>query len=499
VGVDKLPAMQRLKRQLGGIDPFNPALLAAPGIDVAAPLVLSLLEPAGPNQAHTRIAATLRDVATFRTFIGALAASGQIKLSYVDPASPAGKQGVVATGNLAPDVAVAIRVVDSDVIVDVVNTIDGKKAPAAADLVRRFAIKPLHPFRAGKGARRLFSPDAAAVAYLDGRRMQPLAKAMADQDRRARQHGSDKKCAVWSRAPTTFDDVGLALGATPEGLSLTWAWGTEGGVPLGGLKMRAVDDAGLDAELLGRDATAVIALYAASLAPFAALKHPGPFANGDAMSAAIDGCDTLAGMTLVVRSWPLAIAALTTVKPGNAAGPFASLQASFGALRNVVVAVRDVTQAGPRGAVAATFDPAARTMIELLLAASGAGATTNIGKRSPTVYGLNIPGLPRQVTAALETLAGGRVGFTVADSDESLTWAFRSGDAAAIDVAGRGKPPIMRLAADMAELAKLGPLFNAGHDAQELLEVLAHLRRVDGELVADGDLFRLTLHSALKQ
>src|SRR6185369_7850585 len=61
VGFDQLPAVQRLKRQLGGIDPFNPAILAAPGIDIAAPLGISLFEPAGPNQLHTRIAATLRD------------------------------------------------------------------------------------------------------------------------------------------------------------------------------------------------------------------------------------------------------------------------------------------------------------------------------------------------------------------------------------------------------------------------------------------------------
>jgi hypothetical protein len=55
------------------------------------------------------------------------------------------------------------------------------------------------------------------------------------------------------------------------------------------------------------------------------------------------------------------------------------------------------------------------------------------------------------------------------------------------------------VAADLAALPKLGPLLNAGRDEQQLLELLAHLRRVDGELVADGDLFRLTLRSPLKQ
>ena len=91
----------------------------------------------------------------------------------------------------------------------------------------------------------------------------------------ARQKAREKKCAVWSRAPSTFDDGGLALTATPEGLSLTAAWGTQAGAPLGGLKLHPVDDAGFDVDLLGRDATAVIALYAASLAPFTALRRAG--------------------------------------------------------------------------------------------------------------------------------------------------------------------------------------------------------------------------------
>ena len=515
VGFDQLREVQQLKRQLGGIDPFNPAILAAPGIDVAAPLVVSLLEPAGPTLMHTRIAATLRDPQTFATFIDAVAASGQVKLQRVDAASSLGKQGVMATGMLSPDAALFIRVIETDAVVDLVTTTDGKKAPAPAEFVRRWPLKPSRPFAAGKGARRLFAPDAAAVAYVDGRRMQPLLQAIVADDRKrelrwaspsekakvmARQKERARRCEAWTHAPATFDDMGLGLTATPEGLSLTLAWGTQGGVPLGGLKMHAVDDAGVDAELLGRDATAVVAWYAASLAPFGALRRTGPFASSDALSAAIDGCDPMAGLDLIVRSWPLAIGTFTASKKNDAGSPLAALQQSFGAMRNMVIAIRDVSQAGPRGAITATFDPSARQMLELLLAAAGGGTTTTIGRRSPTVYGLAIPGLPRQVSAALETLAGGRVGFTVADSDESLTWAFRSGDAAATDVGGgRGKPPLMRIAADMAEVAKLGPLLNAGRDQQQVLDMLARLRRVDGDLIADGDLFRLTLHSSLKQ
>jgi hypothetical protein len=514
VGFDQLPAVQRLKRQLGGIDPFNPAILAAPGIDIAAPLGISLFEPAGPNQLHTRIAATLRDPATFTTFIDAVAASGQVKLQRVDAASPLGKQGVMATGTLSPDVAVVIRVKDSDAVLDFVNTVDGKKAPAPAELVRRFALAPARAFAVGHGARRLFAPEAAAVAYVDGRHLAPLLQTMAADDARvalkfappqqraavtAKLKAREKKCAVWAHAPATFDDAALALAATPEGLSVTLAWGTQSGAPLGGLKLHPVDDAGLDADVLGRDATAVIALYAAGVQPFVTLKHPAPFTSIDTLTAASDACDSMAGVTMLVRSWPLAIAALASSKPA-ADSPAAAVQQSFSGLRNVVLALRDVTQAGPRGAITGTFEAASRVNLETLLSASGAkGAVTSIGKRSPTVYPLTIPGFPRQLAAALESLAGARVGFTVADSDESLTWAYRSAEMPASGPGTVGKPPVMRVAADLAALPKLGPLLNAGRDEQQLLELLAHLRRVDGELVADGDLFRLTLRSPLKQ
>lgn len=516
IGVDQLPAVQRLRRQLGGIDPFNPAILAAPGIDIAAPLVVSLFEAAGPSQLHTRIAATLRDPATFTTFLDAVAASGQVKIQHVDAASPLGKLGVVASGSMSPDMALIIRVRGADAVLDLVATLDGKKAPAAAELARRFALRPARALAVEHGARRLFSPEAAAVVYTDGRHLGPLMQALAAQDARAelrwtappqkaavaaRQKAREKKCALWSRAPATFDDGALALSATPDQLSLEVAWGTQAGAPLGGLKLRPVDDAGLDAKLLGREATAVVALYAASTQPFAALKHAAPFTSMDTLSAAFDGCDSIAGMTLLVRSWPLLLAALSGTKT-DAASPAAAVKQSFSGLRNVVFALRDVTQAGPRGAIAGTFDGASRPNLEALLAAGGSrGAVTSIGKRSPTIYPLTLPGFPRQLAAALESLDAGRIGLTVADSDESLTWAYRTAEltAGAPSDDRAAKPPILRVAADLAALPKLGPLLNAGRDAQQLLEVLAHLRRVDGDLVADGDLLRLTLRSPLKQ
>ena len=205
---------------------------------------------------------------------------------------------------------------------------------------------------------------------------------------------------------------------------------------------------------------------------------------------------------MLVRSWPLVIAAAATTKPEANPNPTtAMVKQGLSGLRNVVVALRDVTQAGPRGALAATFEPAGRTYLEALLTESGnKGAVTTIGKRSPTVYPFTMPGFPRQLAAALESLAGAKVGFTVADSDDSLTWAFRSSELpTSAPSTKEAKPPIMRVAADLATLPKLGPLLNAGREDQQFLELLARLRRVDGELVADGDLLRLTLRSPLKQ
>ena len=205
VGIDQLPAVQRLERQLGGIDPFNPAILAAPGIDVAAPLVMSLFEPAGPGQMHTRIAATLRDPATFATFIEAVSASGQVKLQRVDAASPLGKLGVVATGNLSPDAAVVVRVPSRTPCSTWSTSSDGKKAPAAAELARRFAMTPARAFAVGHGARRLFAPEAAAVAYVDGRKLGALLQAMQADDARV--------ALKWSAAGAEGGARGAAEGA----------------------------------------------------------------------------------------------------------------------------------------------------------------------------------------------------------------------------------------------------------------------------------------------
>jgi hypothetical protein len=506
LGVTDLPAVQKLRAGLGGIDPFNPAVLAAPGIDVAAPLVASVFEAAGPNLMRSRVVATLRDRATFVAFVQGVIASGQVKLAVASAIKDA-----LAAGTPSPDTTLLLRAVGDEAVLDVLVTRDGKKAPAPAEVARRYPLAPLKPIALGRGARRLFSPEAAAVVYVDGRKLLPLLGEIAADDAKrelrwaapaeraqvaATQRARQKKCALWSKAPSLFDDAGVALAATPEALTLTWAWGTASGPPLGGLKLIAVDDAALDAGALARDAAGVFALYAASLGPFAALKRSGVFASTQALTDAVDGCDTMAGALLALRSWPLAIATLLAT-PAPTDSPLQALKQSLGTLRTLVFAVRDFSAAGPRFAVAASFDSAARATLEMVLGTSGgAGAVTTMGKRSPTVYSLQLPGMGRSAAAALESLAGNRLGFTVADSDESLAWAYKAGDGAS--VGATASPPLARLDADTTALARLGPVLNAGRDEQAVLDLLAKLRHVDGTLAADGDLLRLSLHAPLR-
>jgi hypothetical protein len=315
----------------------------------------------------------------------------------------------------------------------------------------------------------------------------------------ARQKARAKACAAWSKAPGVFDDVALALTAAPEAATLTLAWGTAAGTPLGGLKLAPVDDAALDAVALGHDATGVMALYAANLQPFAALKRSGLFATEAAFTEAVEGCDTLAVTLLALRSWPLALSTLVAA-PAPASSPLAALKQSLGALRNVVVAVRDFSATGARFAVAGSFEAPARASLESMMAVTGAqGAPTPLGKRTPTVYPLQLPGLSRPAAAALEGLGGGRVGFTVADSEETLGWAFKASGGAGGATAGAGALPLLRLDSDTAAVARRAEeALQPGPDAQALWELLGKLRHIDGRLVSDGDVLRLTLRAPLR-
>jgi hypothetical protein len=502
LGVDQLPSVQELRRSMGGLDPLEPSLLAPAGLDVAAPIVASLFEAAGPRQVHHRGVALLRDSVQFRTFLDAIASGGGDSgaIQKVDPKSPAGLLGVLATAKVPDGSTVLIaRVREKLLVVDAVGAWQG--APATpAEIAKRFPLDGKTRFAATRGARRLFTPDAALVLYGDGRKLNAqLAEWSHELDAK-----TIAKCkAEWSKAPTTFDDLGAALIADGAGVRLVLGWGTQGGAPLGGLRFAPVDDNGLDLELLKRQSPAVLALYAASLTPFTNLKRSGVFSSLRALGDSAGRCNAIAVGPLIVRSWPLALGALVdgaggSSKSGNPI--LASLVATFGRLRNVIFAVKEVAQSTIHFAVGATLDPSARSLIEVLLAGAaggGAGQVTPIGKRSPTVYGVTLGDLG-QAVAALETLPSGSLAFTVADADDTFQWAYRQ-----LTPAGppppRANPPVASLHLDAAALAKLTPLFNLGSPAQPGVELFAHLRRLDADLTTDGDLLRLTVRAPLEK
>jgi hypothetical protein len=492
VGVGELPEVQKLRQQLGGIDPLSPALLAPTGLDVAAPVALSLFEAAGPKRHHHRAVAGLRDRASFTAFFAGVAASQQLPMTMVTPDSPMGKQSVIATVELPKDGGnMVLRVTGDVLIIDLVAATQGKPM-AMAEIIKRYPIDVAKPFVAEKGARRLFTPDAALVMYADGRRLPPVLDLLLAK--------GPKQCKQeWARAGSSFDDVAVSVAVDPDGLKAQLAWGTQSGPPLGGLKLSPRDDGGIDVDLVSRQAPAVMALYAASLAPFQALKRGGPMESMSTLVSSVNRCGPPAWVTLLVRSWPQALGALISGgKKGTADPMMSSVLANLGALRNTVLMLRDANQQAARYAVTATFDPAARQTLELFLStATGGGTATAVGKRKPTVYRLAVEGMT--AVAAVEALPGGPVAFTIADSDDTLGWAFRTATrmpGAPAPVAGA--TPVAAMHLDTVQIAKLVPFLKLGKDAQQGWDLLARLRRLDAELVPDGDLFRLTVRAPLK-
>jgi hypothetical protein len=56
---------------------------------------------------------------------------------------------------------------------------------------------------------------------------------------------------------------------------------------------------------------------------------------------------------------------------------------------------------------------------------------------------------------------------------------------------------VLRLAVDLIALDRMGEQLHAWRDEGQG-DILAQLRRVDGELTSDGDMLRLDLHAPLK-
>ena len=509
LGLNELPEVQKLKQQLGGIDPLDPALLAPVGIDVASPAAASLFEEIPKTRRyHHRLVVTIRDKMLFVAFIAGVAASSQLPLQLPPADSPLAKAGVVVTATLPDGSSVIARVQGDLAIFDSIGAWEGK-GPPPLEVLKKYPLDVKTPFQPGRGARRMFSPDAALVLYTDGRKLATLLEAVQGAPAKGEAKGGKKggaaSCrAQWDAAPSSFDDVALALAVDPDGLKLSLAWGSQAGVPLGGLKFAPVDDRALDVGLLSRTAPAVLAIYAAGLAPFQSLKRGGVLESFSTLSGSVMRCGAPAWGHLLVRSWPQALGAMLSANSGKQGvdPSVAMMLATFGQLRNVVLALRDATPSSVRWALGSTFDVGARPMLELLLGASSGGQSSvmPIGQHSPTVYHLTVDG--NTAASALETLGAGPVSLVVTDSDDSLTWAYRTATAlpgAAPAPSPGGALPVLSLSLDGIALGKLVPLLKIGQGQQALIDLMARLKRVDADLTADGDLFRLTMRSPIKQ
>jgi len=505
MGVGELPEVKQLSKQLGGLDLLNPALLAPTGLDVATPIV-AYLEVLPGRRGHLRVLATLRDPSLFGAFLAGMAASNQVPITTVAPASPLGKLGVFATAQ-APNHGVAVaRLDDKLAVIDYVEPADEKSKPMTAqELVKRLPLTTGKPFAVERGARQLFTPDAALVIYADGHKLPGMVQALSDKAA-----GKNEALCLkqWSAVPGAFDDVALSLGVDPDGLSASLAWGSRSGAPLGGLKLVPVDDGAFDVAVL-KSAPAVLALYAATLTPFSSLKRSGPLASSTALTDSFTRCGIAAGTTLFVRSWPQAIGSL--LSGGVKGNPMqAGLVNAFGSLRTIVLVLRELSISGAgqgatqkaKWAVGATLDPQAKSMLDLFLGASSGGAAPTalkVGKRQPMVYHLDLDG--NAASAGVETLASGKVSLLVADSDESVAWSLRT----ATPMPGKALPPpdpvpIAAAFLDGAQLVRMLPALRLGaSDEKTLTQALARLRRIDARLTADGDLFRLTVRAPVKQ
>jgi hypothetical protein len=523
LGVDQLPAVQRIKQQVGGIDVLDPALLAPTGLDVASPIAASVeFSPQGAVT-HVRVVATLRDASVFRAFLGAVAGGGQLPLKPAAPDSPEAHAGILAVAAPSEELSAIARIEGDALIVDAVD-VWGGHALAATEIARRFSTGVTKAFAPGRGARRLFASDTAVALYADGRRFSEVFEAIYRQDLeddlkntpkpqraalRQKRTLKFKKCiADWAHSPSTFDDVGLALAADPREVRFTLGWGTQGDPPLGGLRFAPRDYEGVDYEFWARQAPVAGALFAASSSPFAALRRSGIYTSLTSLAEFGKRCGDQVNVGIAVRGWPLAAAAglaqldKPETKQASAGFDLSSVMAAFGQLRNVVVMVRDVSGQSAQFAVSTTFDNAAKPMLDLLLAAFGGGGTAKslAPNRTPTVYSVANPAVGNFV-GAVETLPKGQVMFTLADSDESLLAAYRKPTLmpGAAPVPARSVTPIAAIHLDGGLVAKLVTNAGASGDGvRPALDLMSRLKRVDADLAADGDLFRLTVRAPLK-
>ena len=183
-----------------------------------------------------------------------------------------------------------------------------------------------------------------------------------------------------------------------------------------------------------------MALYAANLAPFAALKRSGVFASTDALTRGIDGMRR--DRRHHARRALVAAGARDDQVDGHAghAGAHGGDAPGVGALRNVVLAFATSRKRG-RARRRRHLRRLGTRHARSLPGGTGAGrghdrsaSAPRRSIRSPS------PAFPRPLSAARESLTSGKLALTVADSDDSLSWASAGRHAAA------SRPPRRRRA-----------------------------------------------------
>jgi hypothetical protein len=499
IGVGDIPEVQSLTRVLGGADVFDPRILAPTGVDPDQPVVASFLEAAGPKAYRYRIVVGLKDAGVFKTVLASVA-SGQTPLKMTEANTP--KDPVAAASDKHG--ALIVRIDGDVVIVDAV-TVTGGKAPTSAELAKRWPLTPAKPVLLSRGARRALVDSTIGVT-VDGRKIPAMIDAAAalgtayDGDPLVKPATAACK-ATWSKAPTVFDDIAFTVTGT-DVLQLALVWGsTSGQLPL---KFKPVDDGGLDVSQLALMSTVTLVDYDASLSPLSGLPRSGPYASEKALESATDKCGALGWANVLVRGWPTALATLIGLaKESKDPIQMAALN-MVGKIRNVALSLRDFQGDEPRWVAAATLDPQAQPTLTQLVAllGGGNGTPTPYGKRTPTVYEIGQEG--DKVAIAIDTLPSGPLAVALADSADTLGWAYRPvtrmpGAPPPPSLVPGLNPPIIAAGAEGTKLLQLLPALKLSKaDEKSTRAVLSHLKRVDSDVRIDGDTFRWTARATLR-
>jgi|GEM_PF-6025841 len=504
MGVGDMAEVKALRAQLGGIDVLDPAVISPTGIDANAQMAAAVLEPVGPKALHHRLVAPMRDKAVFGLFLGGLALTGQLPVTAPPVDSELGKAGVIGYSTVAGKSTVVARMSGQNLVLDIVS-VDGVKPWAASEVVKKFALQPKTPVALGKGARKLLGPEAALAAYVDGKKLVSLAGAV---QLMARVLGDSQKPVVpvsaacqktWTGGTVTFDDAAVAMQVTPNDLRLEAAWGTQSkAVP--GLHFSPVDDLGVDVDLLSKQATLMLVDYDVGIGALSGVQRQGVYLSSSALDAAVNKCPSVAIPTLIIRSWPQALAALLDSTKKGSPPLVANAVDAAAKMRNLVVGVRDVNPNNPetvRYFAAATLDPQLRTMADSVLALMGAqGTPTPIGKRTPTTFALGDGA--EAVVLGLETLPSGPMQALLVDSKDTLAWTLRTATQVGGGIKG-GTLPVASFYASGPQMIKMLPILKLGQkDTETLTKLFGKVQKLDADLVLDGDVLRIRARTPIR-